>query len=357
METKETQITLSNVTTVATFEPNKVSDLLKQIRESALSEVFDCDTAKGRAECKSHAHKVSKSKVHLVNLAKDSVAEAQAIVKGVTKERMRIEHDLDELRDEVKKPAVDWEQKEQARKDGHRAAILDIKSFGGLGNLSDTDIESVEWSIKKLEEVDVSKLEEFEEEGSRALSEAVADLNRRKDQFKQAAELAAELQRLKQVEADAKAAEVKRLAEEQARKDEAARVEAEKANAVRVKELAEEADKRREEEEEDRRKAEDKRIEQAKADAAKAERERIEKEQAETAHKQKVIADALEAKRVADELKEAKRKADETHRKQVRTEARQDMDSATKGCPPEKLITILGNAIERGEVRHMTLNF
>lgn len=344
-EEKETQLTvLEEFKILDVYKYDVIETAAKAIETEVMSEVVDITNQKGRDREASLAFKVSKAKQRVIKMANASIEDARATVKGVTGERQRLEELFDEIRDKRKAGSINWDKKEQARKDGHRATILEIESFGGLGDLSDTDLESVEWAIKKLEEIDVSKLQEFEEEGSRCLAESVADLHRRKDQFKQAAELAAELKRLKQVEADALAAEEKLVEKEKADKLESDKKEQDRLDAIADKEKAE-ADAIKAKEEAD--KAEEKRladIEQAKYD----ERIKIETEQA------KEKAD-LEAARVKEENAELKRRANEKHRQEVR-QAIVNVLSDHFEWEGTSVADFVGK-LERGEVPELTINF
>jgi len=357
METTETQITLSNVTTVSTFEPAKVDDLLKSIRESALAEVFDCSTAKGIADCKSHAHKVSKSKVHLVNLAKDSVAEASAIVKAVTVERRRIEVDLDALRDEVKKPAVEAEAKEQARKDGHRAVIDRIKLLGSdAGNLDELEVDIC---LKELKETFTSLLEEFEEEADREKIESNRALYNRRELLEERAKQAAELARLQQkeaddkariqkLEADAAAAKQKLIDDAAALKAKEDKIAADKQALVDAEKAAAEKKEREEKEAADREAAAVQRDKDVAAAAVKAEQDK--QTEAKRVADQKIADDAEKARLAA---------ADKEHRAKVINQAINAIhDGANDSIAISKdQAAVVVELITAGFVPAITINF
>ena len=116
------QITvIENPTSITVFDSSKVDDLLEAVRKEALSLVADVSTAKGRAEYKSQAYKVSQWKAHMVKLGKASIADKEAVIKAVKAEIKKIEVGADEIRDEAKRPAVEWEEKDEARKEAIKA--------------------------------------------------------------------------------------------------------------------------------------------------------------------------------------------------------------------------------------------
>ena len=330
------------VSAIEFFEYEKVDELIGQIKEAALAEVFDCSTAKGRASCKAQAHKVSKSKVHLANLAKLSIEEHSAIVKSVTAERRRIEQELDSVRDEVKKPALEWEAKEEQRIERHRSGINSIKHFSSdAHNLNSVEIDNC---IKQVEDFVPSTFEEFEQEAKDAISVSLEVLNARKEALIEQAKKDAELERLREVEAKAKAEEAKREEEAKAKALEEARIAAELAAAEKAKELAIQHKKDAEEAEARRVVEEKARIEQAKEDAIKSERERIAKEQAE-----------LEAKKKADQDKEEAKKRDFEHREKIRKAA---IDSILERIElSQESAQYLIEGIEQGVIANITLNF
>lgn len=98
-------------------------DILGKLSEELRGFKGDVTTEKGRKEIASKAHKVSIAKMNLVRLSDQLKADAQKLIKGVNAERNQIEERMDELRDQVRKPLNDFEQKEAARVKGHQDAI------------------------------------------------------------------------------------------------------------------------------------------------------------------------------------------------------------------------------------------
>jgi len=350
----ETALTLKHAMLSTEFKPTEASRFLDLIDEEVIKEVCDVTTKKGQARERSLSAGISSFKVHMNKLALASIEEQMKTVKSTKAYLKEFNENCDERRDKRKAATLEFEAKEQARKDAHRNLISGLEQEVHM--LESLSIEELESRMSIIEKVDFDSLEEFKEEGARVAAKSISLIAHRINAVKEQAKQAAELERLKKVEAEALAAKEKLEREEADRKAEAARVEAEKALAIKVKEEAEAERKRQEEAEAKRKEQELKRIEEAKAEAIKAERERIEKEQAEIEAEKRWEADQAEAKRVAAALKEAERKADEDHRRKVRYEASDALQSQFEGMTPNESNAIL-DAIEKGQIPNVTLNF
>ena len=320
------------------FEPERVDEFLKTVRERALSQVSDPETASGRKEMRSMAYEVSRTKTHIVKLANQSIEEARAKVRGVTTERIRIENYLNDLRDEVRAPAVEWELKEKARIDRHESDvrhIADHSSRDESGELRPSaGIKSI---IGYVEDIAVDEsFEEYQQTAAQTKSETLERLKADLALAEQRESEQAELERLRKEKQEAEAREQARLAEERRLKEEAERIEREKQEAIKAKQ---EAEKRERETQE--------RIKREREAAAKAERERIERERREEEARK-----AAEAKAVRDA--EDKRQADEKHRNSVRQAA---ILAIRQFGMHEANAEGLVNAIEHGEIPHVSINF
>lgn len=86
------------------FTQDGIDVLLRQIEAEAKAFTPDTQTAKGRKEIASMAHRVSKAKVVLDDLGKDLVAEWKKQSKAVDEQRKTARDFLDALRDEVRQP-------------------------------------------------------------------------------------------------------------------------------------------------------------------------------------------------------------------------------------------------------------
>lgn len=337
METTETQITvIEEVTALTVFDRSKVDELINRIRKEATSLVADITTQKGRDQLKSQAYKVSQSKQHLIKLANASIEKHREIVNGVTRERRRLEDELDRIRDEVKAPAVEWEAREQAR-------LAELDRMLQIVERSVADHVSVNASFTSVAaDFDSFKSifkgfdwQEYAERGSAAYQLACREWSRLIESLEKREAEQAELNRLRE-------AEEKRKAEEEASKAEQARKDAE---AQAAKETAEREERRKQDEL--------RRIEQAKADAVRQERERIEADLRKKAEAEALRAAEEGRKRQREELAEARRKADQRHRAQVRGEAAEAISKLPNRADSCAIIS----AIEDGKIPHVTINF
>lgn len=114
----------------------KVGEVINKIRSIATNDNFDAATAKGRAEIKSLAYKIKRSKTYLDEAGKDLVSELKELPKLIDSNRKTIRDELDAIHDQVRKPLTDWEEAEarkireqkeaEERAEIARAKILDI---------------------------------------------------------------------------------------------------------------------------------------------------------------------------------------------------------------------------------------
>lgn len=272
------------------------------------------DTEKGRAQYRSMARKISSFKTALDGMGKDLVDELKDTPKKVDAERKRIRELLDSWRDDVKKPADDWDA-EQARikaekeaEESAKALLIQIESDHEIGLLLN-------------EKYDRERAEKLaEEEKSRTEYEA---------------KIAAE------------AAENARIIAEQAA-----------ANAIRDAQLATERAERQKAESEAREK-------QAVIDAQA--REAAQKQAAELATKQaeeraeqqrlQAIADTearIAREKAAEEAAAAKQAANKAHQKRINNEAMNDLMEFGLTEEKAKLLII---SIVQGKIKNISINY
>ena len=98
-------------------EENGLEPMLKSIQERARASALAHDpaTAKGREGLKSVAYEVSTTKAELDRQGKALTDEQRREVAAVNAGRKAASTFLDTLRDEIKRPAVEWEAKDAAR--------------------------------------------------------------------------------------------------------------------------------------------------------------------------------------------------------------------------------------------------
>lgn len=130
-------------------DEGKCAEIIKRIQTEARSEVFDIETESGRKAAKSLAYKVAKTKAPVEDAAKRRKAGLQVQIKAINKTSSAFVAAMDDLRDEIKEPVLEWEQREQRRVQAIRDKVQVI---------SDTEPgNSIEFCRKQLD--DLAELE------------------------------------------------------------------------------------------------------------------------------------------------------------------------------------------------------
>lgn len=264
-------------------------DILGKLAADLAEFEADVTTAKGRAEIASKAHKVATAKMDLIRLGKSLTEGWREQTKAVNAECKMIEERMDALRDQVRAPLDEYQDREKRRIESHERAIGDftflMETVAGMP--SSAEVAEV-LDIMETQHTD-RNWEEFADKAIKARAECMSTLRavyqsaRTREDEAESARVAVEERAAREREAAMKAqiAREERIAAEAA---EVARVAAE-AKAVRVAKETEE------------------RI-AAQAAAAEA----LRKHQADEAHKAAIAAeerDRLAAKRLADTIEQA----------------------------------------------------
>lgn len=191
----------------------KAQDILSQIEKDAraAAALLDVTTEAGRKEMKSLAYKVSRSKTAIDEAGKRLQADAKAVVDRVNAGRRLANERLDELRDEVKAPAVEFDAREAARVQAHRDRIAKIELIGQ--RLSGLSVDCLNETVEELDLLAIGGFEEFKNRAELAVDQTRNALK--------AAIIIAEKEEADRKEAErlaAIAAEEARIAAEEARK-------------------------------------------------------------------------------------------------------------------------------------------
>lgn len=348
---------------IEVFTGGSVRSVLDSIKEGARSIVIDPATEKGRKEIASLAYKIARTKTALDDAGKSLTEEQRKFIEKVNEDRKIVRDELDELKDEIRKPLSEYEEREKARVARHESKIGDIAALADpFEKLASHEIAA---RIEIAKAVSLDGFDEFrqraettlhaalhkldaaftlakEEENRIAQEEAARVERERKEREEREAKIAAEAAERARIEAEQKAAE-------EARKAESAREAERKAEADRIAAI-------------EREKAETER--KAKEAQEAAERARIEvetrhkialveaetKARLESEEKDRQRLAAIEAERVAAE----KKAANEKHRNAVRVDAVHDLIKSGLTATDAEMIC---KAIEAGTVAHITLNF
>lgn len=277
--------------------------ILQKIKEEAEAFIPDTSTKKGRDEIASLAYKVSRSKTALDTAGKELVAKLKEQPKLVDAERKRMRDFLDNLKDAVRQPLTEIEERE----DNIRQAIIDIQFIVDsltvdcyvtsneieqqyLNELRAIDLSGViinKKSLADLKEASIAKIEQFlvQKKQEEKLAEEQAKLEAERARvaeearkLQEAKEQAEREERIRQEAAEAEKAKAEAAirAAEEAKKAETERLEKEKAQAIEAEKQAKlEAERRKQELAEIKKQEE----ERKKREAEKLKAEQIAKEQ------------------------------------------------------------------------------
>lgn len=299
--------------------------LLKKIEDQALSFVPVLDTAEGRAEIASVAHKVARSKTLLDGLGKELIVDWKAKSKKVDVVRKHTRDFLADLKVRVRQPLTDWETAEAEKKERERLE----KEFAEAWESGHAE-HDLFLRQKEVERKEAELIRHEAEKAAKAQAEREKQerINREKriaaeaaEKAKKEAEAAAEKARLDAVEKvrlEKEAAEKR----EQDLKQAAERAEINRIAAIErgkiEKELAIQEEKRKAQEESDR-----------------LEKERQDRKAAEKAERNRIAAD-------------------KSHRKEINNAALACFDLNGIDSTTAKFIIKL---IAQGKIDYITINY
>lgn len=243
---------LNAVTTFTVKDGSK--SVLENIRAQVKALPLDISTEAGRKQIKSVARKLGSVKAELDDAGKTLKADMQAQVNLVDGERKIIRDGIEALQEEIKAPLVEFEKKEEERKQSREDRITAIKELFKFWDGQPT-IENIDTNLSEVEE-----LRDFDWQEFRARATSTADDvkqfldNARAARVKHDADQA-ELERFRkaeeeriQKERDAEiAAEATRIAEEAAAETARVKAEEEKAEKERIQREADDAKRKVEE--------------------------------------------------------------------------------------------------------------
>ncbi|MGE6778304.1 hypothetical protein ACQKFL_11755 [Vreelandella titanicae] len=326
---------------------------IRQQLDQFLAAAPALDTKKGRDAYASMAFKIARSKTALDNVGKELVADLKEKPKKVDASRKAMRDKLDAWRDEARGPLNEWEAAEEARKAKHQAEIDQLRQSAELFN--EVTSQEIDVRISQLEAVEIGEaFEEYEAEAHRVKAAGLSTLKTALERQKKYEAEQAELERLRQEAAAREQKEreerIAREAEERARREAEQAAQAEReAAARREQEARDEAARKDREYHEGIAKA--KREAEEAAQRIQAEHER--KEQARIAEQQRQEQERADQQRREQE-EVARRQADKEHRGRINRAAMQAFIDG--GMPPEcakQAVTMLA----KGEIPNATINY
>lgn len=301
----------SDVPAMFENDGDQIKALITEIEKQARKTVIDISTNKGRTAAKSLASKVSRSKTLIDEVGKELNEERNRLNKVINAIRNDSKERLDTLRDEIKAPVLEWENKEAERVRLHEIN-MDAFSLERVNGHSDS--ADIQGTINAIEAVAVTDgWEEYEDQARAAQTAALtkyrSDLEIAKAREAQAAELEA-LRKEKEEREAADLIKAQEVAEAKAKADREKQAEIDKAQALEKAraDLAQENRQRAIEHEQELAAA------KTKADH---EIEVAKRREAEAVQRER---DHFEATRKAEAEEQDRRAADKKHRLKVRAE-------------------------------------
>ena len=302
----------------------EIDPILSGIRQKIDSFEARIDTPADRKEVASFAYKIAQSKSYLDGIGKELVDQYKEIPKKIDATRKRIRDTLDAWKDEVRGPLTEWETNESNRVKGHEAAIDAIIR---APSEQYHDASAIAARIESLRSSTFGDdCEEFLMKYVAARERAVAELQEQLAvRTRQEAE-AAELARLRAVEAE----------REQAEREARIAKEAED-RATRAAEAAAQRE----------RDAADKRELELKLQAAQAERRAADAEA-------KAKRD-LEMKAAADAAEKARREANDKHRQSINKKVSAAL--MANGLSSNADCDLVTDLISSGKIPHVRIEY
>ncbi|MCK5446378.1 MAG: hypothetical protein KAI73_12195 [Rhodospirillaceae bacterium] len=333
---------------------NKLDPILDKLEKEVKSFYFDISTSDGRKSIASLAHKVARTKTALDGMGKGLTDAARVQMDAINLERRTMRDRLDELKEEVRKPLTDWENKEKDRIKDHEESLATLLALAEFPDQTPTSQE-IEERISALSELHTQRQwEEFETPANNARNDAEQKLSKMRDERKQYEDEQEELARLRKENEEREIKErEERIASEAAEKakieaEEKAKLEAEAAE-TKAREEREEMEQKakagRDESERLRLEAEEKAkvAEQAKKDAEKKAEQAAQKER-----------DRIADEKAAEEKATQAREADKKHRAKINNEALGALKAVGLSEADSKLVV---ESVAKQQIPNIVINY
>lgn len=279
-------------------QENGLQDIVAQITAQAKAQAADIATdmsvAKNRKALASLARNVASAKVGIDNTGKSLVEDAKAKIKVVDNNRKAVRDELDELRDEIRRPVTEWEEAEKAKEEAVLCELEFLKAqsvaFENGERLRSEVLQTRLGMIEVMNEPEDDRIKTARQEAIHQLQQHIQSAKEYEAQQAEIARLEAEKSARERAEYEAKIAAE---ATEKAKREAEAKAQAERELAERAKIEAQMKAEAAEREKQ----AMAERMEAEKQAAAEAERQRIEAEQRAAAEAEAARAADVEHKR------------------------------------------------------------
>ena len=317
----------------------------QKIRNQVLSEVPDLSTKKGIARVKSLAAMVSSSKVAIEKPGREYLKQLKEMPKVIEAELRDWNQKMDALRDEVRQPVTELEEKEKARIAALDQRLNEIHKIGSCAEFDVLPSETINAWIEKLDAIAIDAAwDEYQDRASAA---------------KEAAKVKLTSALQNRLTWEAQQAEIARLKAEQEEKD---RIQREEQIAAQARHEAEQKALREKIAAEQREQAAKDAQLKAEADAKEAQ-QRLIREQQESAERERLAAERAaeqERQRIAQEeanrkVEEESRAANVEHQRAINREVVASL-MAVSGITEEQAKSILCATV-RKEIHHLLIQY
>jgi hypothetical protein len=336
-------------------DAKKFSEFYEAMRRETDALDADVSTDRGRKAIASMAYKVARTKTAIDDAGKKLNEEARARINAIDESRREIRKQLDDLKDEVRRPLTEWEEAEDERIAQAEAELAKVREMSRVG-YEDT-VESVKARIDELGAITLDAKVHGEALGivQAALADGIVALRSAHDRLVREHEERQELERLRAEAAERERVEAER---KEAEETERRRAEAEKAEQERIAALERQAEERAKDAAEKKAREEREAAERAHAEALAAERRRAEEaERAAQAERDRIAREEAERRATAEReaAAQAAREADRAHRSRIMAAAKEAiMEAGEIGEEVAKKIVL---AIAANNVPNISIRF
>lgn len=345
-------VKLENLKAEEIFKKNGFDKTFEEIKVFVEKQVFNLDTAKDRKEIASLAYKVSRSKTALDSLGEDLYCKEKEKIQiklneidSINIERKDMRNKLDRLRDKIRLPLTNWENKEKERVKKHEDKINIIKN---IHTIKMDSSEACEIVLDKLSKIIVDQnCQEFYDRTKSAYDDAQNYILDTQKYLLKKEEANALVEKLKKERAEiaeqAKKDRIEKEAKEKA--EEKAKEELQKAHREKIEQKVRD-------EQRIKRLEQEKKYAIEKADRDKKEAlEKQRREDKENADKE--LAEIEKQKRIQHEAEE-KRKANVEHQRKINNSIYNDLIKID--CPDFVARDII-RSIARKEIKYLSINY
>lgn len=194
-------LVFENLKPIEVYNSGNIDQILEKIAQDAKSQKIDISTKKGRDECASLAYKVAQSKTFLDKMGKALGEDARKQLDVLNAERKKCVEFLDKLKDEIRAPLTDWENKEKRRIDNYETEIKNIVSLGihVETNWQNAKPDSLKAYLEQTKSIS-HEWEEFEVRAKEAIANTISKIEKSLEKLEKHENEQAELARLREQE-------------------------------------------------------------------------------------------------------------------------------------------------------------